>query len=234
MRRIPPGVRLGGLFVVLVTAFAIVWFSGSASADRVRDWVDGYGVAGPIVFILVAGVLGGVFFPGPVLAAASGLLFGIALGTPVAITSALLTATIGFTIARFVAGDAIERLAGPRIKGIALFVERRPFASVLYVRLLPGVPYNLFNYAVGLTRVPLLPFLAATAIGTAPRTWAYVALGGSFGDFRDPTTIVALSIIVGMGAAGVIVLLLQWKGKLRLPGSAAATSSPDDRSEDRP
>ena len=59
-----------------------------------------------------------------------------------------------------------------------------------------------------------------------------MGLGGSFSDLSDPTTIVALSIIVGLGAAGVIVLWLQWRGKLRLPGSAAATSSPDDRSAD--
>jgi uncharacterized membrane protein YdjX (TVP38/TMEM64 family) len=233
MRRIPPGVRLGGLLVVLLCAFAIVWFSGSASAERVRDWVDGYGAAGPLVFIVVGGVLGSVFFPGPVLAAASGLLFGIALGTPVAIASALLTATIGFVVARFVAGDAIERLAGPRLTGIVQFIEHRPFLSVLYVRLLPGVPYNLFNYGVGLTRVPIAPFLLATLIGTSPRTWAYVALGGSFGDFHDATTIIALGIIVGMGVAGVIVFWLQWTGRLRLPGSAGARSSRGARSEDR-
>ena len=60
-----------------------------------RDWVDGYGVAGPLVFIAVSASLTVVLFPGPVLAGASGLLFGTALGTPVSIASATLGGDAG-------------------------------------------------------------------------------------------------------------------------------------------
>jgi uncharacterized membrane protein YdjX (TVP38/TMEM64 family) len=231
LRRLPPALRLGGLAVAVAGAFVVVAVSGSLSADRVRDWIDGFGVAGPIVFVLVAGLLNCTFFPGPLLAGAAGLLFGTALGTPLAICSATLSAVLACVVARWIAGDAIEELAGERVHRLAGLVQRRPFLSVLYVRLLPGVPYSLFNYAVGLTRIPLGVFALATALGTAPRTFAYVALGGSFGDFGSPETIVAIAIIVLMAIGGAVVAYLQSKGRLRLPGSAAATSSPDDRSE---
>lgn len=223
-RRLPPSLRLGGLVVAVVGAFVIVAVSGSLSADRIRDWIDGFGIAGPLVFVLLAGVLNCTFFPGPLLAGAAGLLFGTALGTPLAICSATLSAVLACVIARWVAGDAIEELAGARVHKLAALVQRRPFLSVLYVRLLPGVPYALFNYAVGLTRVPLGIFALATAIGTAPRTFAYVALGGSFGNFGSPVTIVAIAIIVGMAIGGLVA------ARLTLPGSGAARSSPDDRS----
>ena len=57
---------------------------------------------------------------------------------------------------------------------------------MLYARIAPGVPYTLVNYAGGLTRIPLLVFVAATALGTAPRAFAYTALGGSLGNLSRP------------------------------------------------
>lgn len=228
LRRIPPGVRLGALTVTVLAVFVVILATTSLSSHSIRDWMDGYGAAGPIVFVLLSACLGCVFVPGPLLAGAAGLLFGTAAGTPLAIVSATLTAVLAFSISRWVAGDAVENLAGPRIKGFAAMAERRGFLSVLYVRLLPAMPYNLINYAVGLTKIPLLAFTAATIIGTAPRTWAYVALGGSFGDFGNPTTIVALALIVVMGIGGVISLLLT------RPGLGRGSSSRGDRSEDRP
>ena len=91
-----------------LTAFVLVLaLSGSISAARVRSWVDGYGAAGPLVFIAVSASLTVVLFPGPVLAAASGLLFGTALGTPVSIASATLGATLAFCLSRRWAHDAV-------------------------------------------------------------------------------------------------------------------------------
>jgi uncharacterized membrane protein YdjX (TVP38/TMEM64 family) len=223
-----PAVRLGALVAVVATAFAIVALSGSLSADRVRDWIDGFGAAGPIVFIALSTLLSCVFFPGPLLAGASGLLFGSALGTPVAIVAATLSAMLACSLSRWVAGDAVERLGGRRVKAMAAFVERRGFLSVLYVRLLPGVPYTLFNYAVGLTRVTLVAFTLATAIGTAPRTFAYVALGGSFGNFSRPETIVAVAVLVVMAVAGLVV------ARVTRSGPGTGSSSPGARSADRP
>jgi uncharacterized membrane protein YdjX (TVP38/TMEM64 family) len=231
MRRLPPWLRLGGLVIAIVSAFVIVAVSGSLSADKVRDWMSGYGVAGPIVFIFVAAALNCACFPGPLLAGAAGLLFGTALGTPVAIVSTTLSAVAACLISRFVAGDVVERVFGQRLKQLAGLVERHSFLSTFYVRLLPGVPFTVFNYAVGLTRINVALFALATLIGCAPRTFAYVALGGSFGDFSDPTTIIAIAILVVMALAGGIFAWAQATGRITLPGSAAAKSSPDGRSE---
>jgi uncharacterized membrane protein YdjX (TVP38/TMEM64 family) len=230
MRNLPPWLRLGGLAVAVLSAFVIVAVSGSLSADKVRDWMDGYGAAGPLVFILVSVALSCGGFPGPLLAGAAGLLFGTLVGTPTAIVGATLSSVAACLIARFVAGDLIEGLAGRRVKQLARVVERHSFLSTFYIRLLPGVPFTIFNYTVGLTRINVLLFGLATMIGCAPRTFAYVALGGSFGDFGDPTTIVAIAILVVMAIGGGLFAWAQQTGRITLPGSAAATSSPDDRS----
>ena len=84
-------------------------------------------------------------------------------------------------------------------------LERRGFWAVLYLRLAPGIPYTLVNYTAGLSRIGLRPFVAATALGTAPRTFAYVALGGSFGNLRRPETIIAIALLLAMGVAGLVL-----------------------------
>ena len=193
------------LGVGIASSFIILALSGSLSVDKVRNSLDGMGAAGPIVFIVTSSLLTVVMFPGPLLAGAAGLLFGTALGTPVAIVSATLGASLAFLVGRFVAGDAVEELGGPRMKSLEAWVSRRGFVSVLYARIAPGMPYNVINYACGLTAIALLEFAAATAIGTAPRTFAYVALGGSFGNFGSPSTIIAVAILVGMAVAGFLI-----------------------------
>jgi uncharacterized membrane protein YdjX (TVP38/TMEM64 family) len=113
---------------------------------------------------------------------------------------------LAFTIARFVAHDAIETLAGRRLAPLQAWIERRGFWAVLYARIVPGVPYSWVNYAAGATRVGLPAFAAATAIGVAPRAFAYTALGGSLDDLTSPEAIVALVALVVMALTGLVLL----------------------------
>ena len=218
--------RLVALGATLAACVAVLALSGSLSADRVRDWVDGYGAAGPLVFIAVSASLTVVLFPGPVLAAASGLLFGTALGTPVSIVSATLGAVLAFSLSRWWAHDAVLALAGPRLLALRDVLARRGFLSVLYARIAPGVPYNLVNYAAGLTAIPLRTFAAATALGASPRAFAYTALGGSLDDLGSPEAIVAICLLVAMAIGGLV-----W---VRVSGSAGGWSSRAGRSAGRP
>jgi uncharacterized membrane protein YdjX (TVP38/TMEM64 family) len=222
--------RLLALAVAVGGAFAIVALSGSLSAERVRDEVEALGALGPLLFIPLSACLTVVLFPGPLLAGASGLLFGTALGTPVSICAATLGATLAFSISRWWAHDAVEHVAGPRVRALRAWVGRRGFLSVLYARIAPGVPYTLVNYAAGLAPIRLRSFVAATAIGCSPRAFAYTALGGSLGDLRSPEVLAAGVVLVAMAVAGLVLA----RRDLRAAGSAAGSSSPVARSAGRP
>ena len=97
-------------------------------------------------------------------------------------------------------------------------VARRGFLAVLYARILPGVPYNLVNYGAGLTDIRLRVFAGATALGAAPRAFAYTALGGSLDDLGSPEAVAAIVVLVVMGVGGLVAL--------RRSGSAGGSSSP--------
>jgi uncharacterized membrane protein YdjX (TVP38/TMEM64 family) len=227
-------VRLAALGAVLLAFLVFFALSGSLSTHRVRDWMEGYGVAGPLVFIIASSLLTVVLFPGPLLSGASGLLFGATLGTPVSIVAATLGASLAFALSRWWAHDAVTELVGHHRHVIALraWVGARGFESVLLARIAPGVPYNLVNYVAGLTPIGLGVFAGATALGVAPRAFAYTALGGSIGNLGSPVAIVALGLLVVEGAVGV--WLMRRRTGLRAAGSGAARSSRGARSAGRP
>src|SRR3954462_6552684 len=83
--------RLAALAVVVGGVFLAATLSGNLpSASDGRDWGDGLGPLGPVLFIPLSAGLGCLLVPGPVLAGSAGLLFGTAVGTPVALAATVL------------------------------------------------------------------------------------------------------------------------------------------------
>jgi uncharacterized membrane protein YdjX (TVP38/TMEM64 family) len=228
--------RLGALAVAVGALFVAVALSGGLTSGRVHDAVAGAGVLAPLAFVAVAALLTVACFPGPLLSGASGLLFGTALGTPTSIVAATLGAAAAFSLARRFGARAAEELSGRRVGALQDWIAERGFLAVLYARILPAVPYTLVNYAAGLTRVRLAVFVGATAIGCAPRAFAYTALGGSIHDLGSPEAIVAYAVLAAMGIGGALVAArdMRTRRALTRSGSGTGSSSPDGRSAGRP
>jgi len=198
--------RVGLLAAVLGGVALIALATGfRPSADELRDWGESLGAAGPVLFIPLSVTLGCLLFPGPLLAGAAGLLFGTAIGTPIALAAATLTAVCEMLITRYVAGARVGALIPERARRVDDFLDRRGFWAVLYMRLAPGIPYHLVNYGAGLTRLRVRDMAAATPIGALPRTFAYVALGGSLDDLGSPEAIVAVVLLVVTAVVGAVV-----------------------------
>jgi uncharacterized membrane protein YdjX (TVP38/TMEM64 family) len=237
MSIVRPGLRLALLAAVLAGVFVLVLVAVPRDADALRDALDD-----PVLYVLAAAALTVGFFPFPLVAAAGGLLFGIAGGTALALLGEVLGATTALLVARFAARDAAARVAGTRVRALIDGVARRGFAAVLLVRVLPGVPRHPANYAFGLTPVGIVPFVAATALGTAPRAFAYAALGGSLGDLGSPESIAAVVLLAAFAVLGLWLAARERRGlaapasrarpaaDVTTAGSGTATSSPDDRS----
>ena len=172
------------------------------SAEEVRDWGDGLGWTGPLVFIPAAACGLCLFMPGPVLAGAAGLLFGTAGGTPVALSFIVLGAVMQMSISRHLAGDAARELLPERVKRFDRFIEERGFWAVFYMRLAPAIPYNLVNYGAGLTSLKLRAMAAGTAVGGLPRTFAWVALGGNLDDLGSTEAKAAIALLAVMAVSG--------------------------------
>ena len=175
------------------------------SSGEVRDFGESLGWAGYLLWVPVTACLNAVFVPGPVLAGAAGLLFGTAGGTALALAGATAAACLEMAISRYVAGDEVGRVLPERVRRIDAFLDRRGFWAVLYIRLLPGVPYTLVNYGAGLTRLRFRDMAAGSAIGAAPRTFAYVSLGGSIEDLGSPQAVTAIVLLLALGLLGLVL-----------------------------
>lgn len=208
---------IGGLFLLASHAMP-------HSPAGLRATFAGYGALGPAVFVVVWVGLTPALVSGTLLAAASGLLFGVAIGTCVAIAGATLGGVVAFLIARRAGGDAVARAAGPRVARLTQRLERRAFRSVVLLRLAPGLPTTILNYAVGLTRVPLRTFALATAVGGAPRIFVYVAVGGALANGISTALLPAAGAFAALSAvAGVAALRSRrWPGEFE---SHSATHS---------
>jgi uncharacterized membrane protein YdjX (TVP38/TMEM64 family) len=228
--------RLGLLVAALGGLFAAVALIVGLSSDRVRDPLEGLGWLGPPAFVAVSAALTVALFPGPLLAAACGALFGTAVGTPTAIVAATLGASLAFSVSRRFGAGPVDELSGRRLRVVQDWIAARGFLAVLYARVLPAMPFNFVNYAAGLTRVPLAVFAAGTAIGCAPRAFAWVALGGNLTNLDSPEAIVAFAVLVVMGVGGMLVAArdVRVRRALTRSGSGTDSSSPAGRSAGRP
>jgi len=223
------GAALGALFATVALTLGL-------SSEPVRDALDGLGWLGPLAFVVVSAGLTVALFPGPLLAGACGLLFGTAVGTPTAIVSATVGASAAFLVSRRFGARAVDELSGHRVRVVQDWIAQRGFLAVLYARILPAMPFNLVNYAAGLTRVRLVVFAAATAIGCAPRAFAWVALGGNLSNLGSPEAIAAFAVLIAMGVGGLVVAARDAgiRRRLRWFEFGRGTSSRGGRSADQP
>lgn len=185
-------------------ALAAALSGATPSIEEIRAFGARLGIFAPLLYVLVIAVLNSMFVVVPVLAGAAGLIFGTALGTPVAVAGLVAAACLQMTLTRRITGaDGAPGWSG-RAQRLDAFLERRGAWAVLYLRLTPIMPYAPTNYAAGLTSLRLRSMAAGTAIGMAPRTFAYVALGGNIDDLGAPEVKVAVALIVAMAVGGLI------------------------------
>jgi uncharacterized membrane protein YdjX (TVP38/TMEM64 family) len=202
--RLGPRTRLALLIVTLTALYLTAVLTDFVSPAAVRAWVEPWGALAPLLFIAVSTGLGLLLVPGPILAGASGLLFGPALGTAVTLTSSVLAASAALVLGRRIGREGVERLAGRRVGAITRWLEEHGFAAVVVARLAPVLPDAPCSYAAGLSGIRVWQIAAGTAVGAAPRAFAYTALGGTLDDLTSPLALVAVSVIVLASAVGLL------------------------------
>ncbi|MFP4356795.1 MAG: TVP38/TMEM64 family protein [Phycisphaerae bacterium] len=164
---------LGGL------AVASIFLPVKDDLIAMLEWTQGLGFWAPFfvaAFYILACVL---LLPGGVITLAAGFLFGVVTGTITVSVGSTLGSTAAFLVGRTFARDWVRRkVAGrPKFAAIDRAVGEQGFKIVLLTRLSPIFPFNMQNYAYGLTGVKLWKYMLASWIGMLPGTLAYVYIG---------------------------------------------------------
>ena len=170
-------IRIAIVLALMAGLAVAVVYRDNLDAQALEHWVQEAGALAPLAFMGIY-MLGTLFFlPGSVLTLAGGALFGPFWGTLYNLTGATLGATLAFLAARYLAQNWVAHKAGGRMKQLLDGVEAEGWKFVAFVRLVPLFPFNLLNYALGLTRIRLWHYVLASYVFMLPGAIAYTYLG---------------------------------------------------------
>ncbi|MEG4418961.1 TVP38/TMEM64 family protein [Microcoleus sp. LAD1_D5] len=170
-----------GLAVALIAATQFFNFQGILK--NVLESIASLGPWGPAAFILIYIVATVLFIPGSLLTLGSGVLFGVVGGSICVSIGSVLGATCAFLVGRYLIRDWVSKQieGNQKFKAIDSAVASEGWKIVLLTRLSPIFPFNLLNYAFGVTQVSLKDYFLASWIGMIPGTVMYVYIGSLAG-----------------------------------------------------
>jgi uncharacterized membrane protein YdjX (TVP38/TMEM64 family) len=195
--------RIFFLFLIIAAIFAIR-FTGATrylEQNALRELIQGYGALAPVIYMIVYTVAPALFLPGLPITIVGGILFGPFWGVIYTITSATAGACVAFLVSRYIARDWIQKkLMSPRWRRLDEGVEKHGWKIVAFTRLIPLFPFNLLNYAFGLTKIKFLQYAVTTFICMLPACVAYIVFSSSFLDLLkgkiSPMFIIGFGLIV--------------------------------------
>jgi uncharacterized membrane protein YdjX (TVP38/TMEM64 family) len=193
----------------------------------VEAQLDALGIWAPIAFIGLYALGALLFAPGSVMTLSGGALFGPLWGSLFSLTGATLGAALGFLAGRYLAADWVAGRTRGRLKTLLEGVEAEGWRFVAFVRLVPLFPYNLLNYALGLTRIRLLPYLVTSFVCMAPGAVAYTWLGHAGRQAVAGSGDAVRNGLLALGLVAAVAFLPSLVRRLRRKRQVASDQGPD-------
>lgn len=170
------------LRILLLTSLVVAIGWGIMNRDsldvtQIQTHLESAGPAAPLIFMLMYICSTVLFLPGSILTLLGGALFGPVMGTFYSLTAATIGAMLAFMIARYLASDWVANKSAGRLQQLIKGVEKEGWRFVAFTRLVPLFPFNLLNYALGLSRISFTQYSIATYIFMLPGAIAYTYLG---------------------------------------------------------
>lgn len=205
-------IKLAIVIGVLAVTYFLLWYYGVTASIalknvyKIKEWVSGFGIIAPLIYIGFYIVATLFFLPGLPITVLSGIVFGPVWGVVYVWISATVGVSLAFLVARYVARGLVENWVSgnDQFRRIDEKVEQEGWRILMFTRLVPIFPFNLQNYAYGLTKIKFHTYVLVSSIFMLPGTIAYVQIGGALvsGEGNLDKTLIYLSI------AGVLIVLV--------------------------
>lgn len=194
--------------IALMKYIGLFQYISMQNIMNLKAWINGLGMIGPLVYILLFMSAALFFLPGLPVAILGGLAFGPLMGTVWASIGSTAGAALAFVVARYVARDMVEgwAQANPVFKKIDDGVAAQGWRMLMITRLVPVFPFNLQNYAYGLTKIGFPTYVLVSWICMLPGAVAFTFMGGAIvsGEGNIGRTFVYL----GIGAVVFVLISL--------------------------
>ncbi|MEK7842195.1 MAG: TVP38/TMEM64 family protein [Deltaproteobacteria bacterium] len=185
--KISAGIK-GIILVVLLLSVVLILrytgIAGSLTPEDLRAWISKLGPWGPAAYIIIYSIAPVFLFPGIPLTIAGGMLFGPVYGTIYTAIGATIGASIAFLTARYLAREMVINLLKrhEKLNILDKEVEKQGWKIVAFTRLIPLFPFNLLNYAFGLTSIRFSHYALASFVFMLPAIAAFVIFSSSLLD----------------------------------------------------
>ena len=202
--------KLARLLIFLIIAAgiaAVLVYREQLDITAIQNWIGSAGAAAPLIFMLIYALGTVFFFPGSIMTLLGGALFGPVLGTVYNLTAATTGAILSFLVARYLASGWVEKKTGGKLKQLIVGVENEGWHFVAFVRLVPLFPFNLLNYALGLTRIKLSHYSLASFVFMLPGAAAYTYLGYIGKEAATGGEGLIQKIMLGVALLGLVAFL---------------------------
>jgi len=198
------------LLAGLATGVLVAHLGGWLTEEGLSDFVARGGGWAPALYVVISTLLVAAWAPRGLLSVLAGALFGLWLGSILALAMGTLGALIGYGMARGLGRAYVEQRARRTGGRVLRFIRRRGFWAVLACRVCPLVPSELISAASGASAIPFSHFVGATLLGMAPTSILYAAFGSSL---LDPD---AAAITWGSGGLFLLLTVITGLGLARL------------------
>jgi uncharacterized membrane protein YdjX (TVP38/TMEM64 family) len=177
------------------------WFSDPAT---VKAEVVKWGAWGPVVYMLLYAVGPSFLVPGAVMTIAGGLAFGAMWGSVYSLIGGDIGAIVAFAAGRFLGKSFVEKIVGERFHAMLQRIAKHGFQIILYLRMVPVIPYNALNLLAGASPITFHDYFWPTMVGMIPGTILYAFLGDALWHPLSPKFFLALLLIAASVGCGEI------------------------------
>lgn len=199
-----------GLVIFCIFLFKNTEFLRNYSSEEIKNFINSYGKIAPIVYIILFASMPITIFPDALLVIAGGMAFGILYGTIYTMIGAILASTLAFVISRYFARDRAEKFMKEKFNFNFLKENRNEFLTILILRLIPLIPFDVISYGAGFSKIKYKNFISATILGIIPGVVVFTNLGDKSLNFKSIEFLCAIGLLI---ALLLISLLLKKKTK---------------------
>lgn len=173
-----------------------------------RDYIQGFGRLAAIVYV-VAYILNTISIMPPIapLSLTAGLAFGSTWGAIYLMLAAMIGTSLTFMISRFFGRAIVDKIMKGKFKTLDEKLEKNGFMTILFFRVIPLVPYEVLNYASGLSKIRFKDYFLATFLGLIPGVVVAAFFGGSLGDVKGIRDLFAPKFLISIGLMVLIIAI---------------------------
>lgn len=167
------------VIILILNRYNIFNYFGFEKINELKSYIASFGILAPVAFIVIFAIATVLFVPGLPITILSGILFGAFWGGIYVVIGSIIGVSAAFFIGRYLGRDFIKKLTqkNDRLSKLDDYIKKQGNTILIISRLIPLFPFNLQNYAYGITNINFSTYFWYSLIFMIPGIFIYTGFG---------------------------------------------------------